>query len=618
MWRAFLHETSGNMLTDGRVSGSMVVGNNITSGTYNYTTFVTINPYLSISSGEADTYVGDNLVFTSGVNAGLSREITAVDYSGGQLRGFTVAAFPDVPVKGDTFYTQDPSVGGPGATLYVGGNFVNSPQSIVISPYETISYSAAVEDYVGKYLIFAHHANYSFGEQISEIVHNGTQLLGFKFASQFPNTPSVGDMFHLVDPEIKFVVSTLRQNIIMLGKEISNIVFESESEVGYSNCTLTLNQFASKMGRLFDTIPGMILEIVDPDGETVYTGLVYSISIDGVNATINAMSVLDVNSWIYVSDIVYPETHTELKTDGSPLDTTPRKTTTPEIIRDLLKFNPYLRMNSSGYSIDPRSFYQNIATMDTKSWTKQQNDNLLSGIGPRDWSNGDYTIADIINELLEMGFYGGRDESGNNIEGDTVVVQVYNHLVPTLRVLSRKPNVSDAKWFISSDNFKQGYEGLKLDADISDTEVAVYASYNTSDGQTLRSVTTFNINLIRKFGLKGTTFTSKEGDLGSVLNSVYATKNDKSVIGGPGSITLTGQIKGKRGHSAVPIWRIKAGDIVAFEGKIGNTFLFRSHDSTPGIFVVGSTSYDVANGTMTVTAHKPRKYRDIFNAAIKL
>lgn len=535
----------------------------------------------------------------------------------------------------------------------------NSRDRIAIYPqlaYPTLA--KAESRWIGRTVIFdsiandgvAEHPNNGFGEVVERPLwkfdnpaNNRTndgpgKIYGLAFANRFPvslanartnrthylyvayrNTAQFDEGKTGGDVILGWQVAMppLFEIVIDFDKEIENIVFETDINTGYSNATLTLNQNSKKIPNLYNEAVGRMLEIFDPYGSTVYQGIVHSVSLSGENAVVSSISFSDTFSWYYLRDFGWPE-----------------DTKITQAIREIVATNNYLNYYDMYSSIDPgipdnigdeyaivRQMHtstnpisypilNNTQTAQYYPWSSFAD----AKIGAKEFNKADTTAKDALNEILSLGFYG----TFKNTEGNKVALQIWNNGIPRLRIIPRQPKYEDINFLITKNNFAYGFEGLSMETNISDMDTLTYTTYNSSDGEQLRSASAFNYELFRRFGFKGEIYRSNGGLDGELANAATALTKDKSQISTSGSITLTGLLRGKRGHSSIPLWKLKAGDVIAFDFSLSNaTNLYKNSQSSPGIFTVGSTSYNVASNTITITNHVPALWRDLFDAGIK-
>lgn len=482
------------------------------------------------------------------------------------------------------------------------GTINNNIDQMVIDPHIAYATRAAAQAaYVGKHVIFDEGNNNKYGEVISDVLYSSGYLRGFVFASNFSVAPMAGTRFHILSPAYNiFRFKGKNAGMVHFDKEIQNITFETDINIGYSKATVQLNQLSAKVGRIYNEMVGKILEIIDPTGVCVYYGLVYSTSISAESASISATSFMDTFSWYYLRDIIWPA--------GTQI---------AQAFKDVVSTNPYLNYVDQYSSIAPGPTTGTLYTLSSTqygSYKPWANYGALAEIGPLEFDDAEYTAQEILDRLLENGFLGTGANSGMK-----VALQVWNEGIPTIRAYPRVPPISSVQYGIQQNNFKYSYEGLNLLSDLSDTESQVYTSYTDEDGERFRAASVYDITLTRRFPFKGELFTAELDTQGTLFNAMQAIKLDKSQVGGPGSITLTGKVRGHVGTPSVPVWKLKAGDVASFDFSLSQVSnLYRSYDSSPGVFIIGSTSYDVASQAMTITNYQNVLWRDLFNARIRV
>lgn len=491
-------------------------------------------------------------------------------------------------------------------------------------PYSYTSREEADSKWAGRLIIFNTGPNAGYGETVAKTMWNEAtkKVQGVVLSNRLKEKPVNGNIVHVVYQDTtnqenvyeqidgqRGVTTKSYQTITDFDNEIDNISFETEVDKGYSKATIELNSYSSKLGNLYSEAIGKILEIYDPYGMVVYYGLVYSVSLTGRGATLNAMSLMDTFSWYYLREFSWPA-----------------DTKITQVLRDIVSTNVLLNYYYGYSSIDPGvgATLSTIVTtapggcttpwynyLTCRTWASYADAKL----GAKEYTQEDRTAKEILDEVLAMGFYGTPEAT----EGYKVALQVWANGIPRLAIIPRAPARSDVKYLITPRNFNLGLDGLSIESDLSEAESIVYTTYNDEEGEQLRAASAINYELYKRFGPKGVVYRSSGDSEAELLNAMFALSKDKSQITSPGSMTLVGNLRGGYGHPYVPVWRIKAGDIVAFDFSPSNaTNMYRNAVSSPGIFIVGSTSYSTSANSVTITNYTPAKWREIFNAGIEM
>lgn len=468
---------------------------------------------------------------------------------------------------------SDPIRVGSNTTETVGGgsmNLINDQTHIVIDPYNDDP-----NTWEGMYVLFVSGNNARVAAQISTVYRDdsGSDICYLELDRRLPYVPSAGDYLMIFGKHPFGSVALSHGEIISLDKEIDDVTWSTDVDNGYVFCDVTLNEHANHLGRAFSYMMGRHFVLEDVYGRTCFTGIVTAIDINGYGGRLSATGLRKTFEWYLLEDAAYGDT-----------------ITSTEILRDVASTNPFLLYSS--YGIDP---------LDT--WKTAQISGSIS-VGPRDYTQSQYTAHQILDEILSLGYYGLTD--------DKVVIQVWDNMYPVMRVIKRTVGDSDTRYMIPASAFESNFKGFGLQTDVANTEGMTYATYTDENGEANVSAISVNLNILQTFGYRNKVYSVNGENEGEALASAAAASMDRSTFGGPGSLTLHGYVKAKHGLAMVPVHYIRAGDVIKIESNVGYTSLYRNQNINLGFFTVGSTSYQASSGLMTITIAEIPPVRDFF------
>lgn len=429
--------------------------------------------------------------------------------------------------------------------------------------------------WVGGHIIFSSGALKNSGGQIASEVKSGTTLLAVTLAEQLPYAPTAGDTFWMV--RRSGTLSVGNAAIVDLTPYVDNVTFATDIDLGFENATITLNQNAKSLSRIFSQYIGRYVEIQDVLGRRCYSGVLTVASIQGWGGSITAIGHRATFNWFDI---------------GNTYDTTATNTI-PKILRDICALNPFISTNV--FNIDRGDTLHTAQT-------------AVGGIGPRDWSKNFTKSSDAIKEILDLGNYG--------ISFDKVALQVWHDCIASTAVISQTPITPT--YIITEANLEIAYGNVEIAGDISDTYTQVMGSYTDTTGNFIRTSSAYTYPLIPQMGFRVKEQSGNGSTAALAMAVVLATREDKKYIVAPGSIKISGNVKRASAANHLPCYAIKAGDVVALEANIGASSLYRNEIASPLLLTVGHTSYSSSDNSITLTATDWPLKSDLFMSRIKV
>lgn len=379
------------------------------------------------------------------------------------------------------------------------------------------------------------------------------------------------------------------QNIpsLTIDREITNITFNSEINSGYSDASIELGNIVNYLGPLVNNLIGKIAEIYTTSGDLVWMGMITNVTLDQLSSTIGCTGIRRTVDWFYMPTYIRDQT-----------------VTAPEFIRDVVEFAPWLKYEPG--AIDT---LENVNSVTEGVWHKAQKALSTEGIGPIVYGEGEATLGQALEEVLARGYEAMPPPRNQN----KVVLQCWNDFVPRIKEVVRNPTYADVKYWIPNTAIQANYAGMNYVSDINDTYTSTFAMYqHEASGSTLPTPRAVDLNLLIYYKLRKEQIFSGAINLGEYLNIIQVATKDKTKISGPGSITIKGDVKGNGGGGTlIPSYFIRAGDVIGVEGGVSSYPPHESTYSNPVMFVVGSTSYNAQDDTLTITIDEVSPIRDL-------
>ena len=457
----------------------------------------------------------------------------------------------------------------------------NTLKRIVLNPEQDVT----VNSWLGKHVIIRDPGggNHMLGDVVATehtiIDGSATYLYAIEFASELPTYPVQTNKLDIYDTYggIASYQDHVGHFYGQLEEEISDIVFETTIEDGFSRCTITLNDRAKYFSRLASELPSLYIQVFDPQGAGVYSGIIISTSFTGSGGVIEATSIKSTLGWKHANiDAVFEDY------------------TSAAVLREIVQMGSWINYNSRPMT---NSYWEGVQSV--IDW---------------DWTDGSYTILDIMNDVLKIG-YPDTDSTG-----DFVAVQIWENAIPMLKVFPRYPDMDEVDWLIGADNFGANMDKVSFESGLDQVDSMMYSEYTDENGETLQTTSAYTPHYLMKFGVKDEIHNVSANSKSIVTSSLYAAKKEREYLGRPGSINVIGNVKSSSGYRVIAPYLIRSGDIVGIEGQldIASSSTYKSRDESTGIFVVGSTSYSASSGELTITAKQPLSYRELYNTRISL
>lgn len=416
-----------------------------------------------------------------------------------------------------------------------------------------------------------------------------------------------GSEFIIIKQNEDVVPLVSSQGIVDLRRYISDMTWTTDIRMGYDTATIELNESASILGRYYSYFLGQNLEISDIYGNICWNGIITSVYIDGGGGRIDAVGYKHTMEW-FRFDKIYaaPSEGWSISIPGP---------TSSQILHDVTLMNPYIKRfftslaspSSSGTHWGIKGY---TASGTGESWPDAQlAETSYIGLDEIDFSDGSFKCSDAIESVESFG-YAYPNETG--FAKDSVFVQCWRDGYCSIKRVRKEPTVLVPDYIISRKNLQANNRGVEIAGDINNIVTETYVMYTESDGESNVSSSTYNTNLARKYGMR---LRIESTDFGPSLAALIgrAATDDKSLVIGIGSVQLVGKVKGGRGQlNNVPVYLLKAGSIVEFEQNIGHASLYRNKEGTPGIFYIGSTSYTMSSGQLSITPAETLSAVDMF------
>lgn len=427
-------------------------------------------------------------------------------------------------------------------------------------------------------------------------------------------------MLNVIDASTRFIIvlqdettnSAPSSNAIDLRQYIDNMTWSTSIDKGYDTATIELNESASNLGKYYSYFLGQNVEIIDIYGNICWNGLITSIYIDGGGGRIDAVGYKKTMEWFRFDKIYVPETNWSSTVPGP---------TSSQVFHDAMLMNPYTRkiFINDGTSNIPRNWaikgfvYDADGLPTGASWPDSQlSATSYVGLDQLDFSDGSFKCSDAIQTVESFG-YAYTNEAGVLFDKDTVYLQFWNDgFARVLRVRKNPRLVMVPDYIITKKNTKNGNRGVEISGDINDIITETFVIYNDAEGGQNVSSSTYNAAMALKYGMRLRIETSDFGpELANLIT--LAANADKNLVVGIGNVTISGNVKGGGGGmNNLPVYMMRAGRIVEFEDNIGHGSLYRNANGTPGIFYIGSTSFNTSSGELTLTPAVTLSAVDLF------
>lgn len=430
----------------------------------------------------------------------------------------------------------------------------------------------------------------------------GSEYKIFKFSSTTEPQIEASD-FHTID----------------LRRHMASVNFTSSIDVGYDTATISLNESASSLGKYYSYMLGQNITICDIWGNVCWDGIVVSTYMDGGGGRIDAIGFKHTFQW-FRFDQVY------LRSNGAWPDRTKLSDrtqtvaggpTSPYVLIDVMKANPYIKQLSDAqvnkYVLNV-PFNPSIPNDTTNSnWPDLQGttgdfwDDLQlavtsnNGLDELDFSSGSYKCSDAIATIERFGFYGEEGVTGG-FSDDTMYLQCWAEGYCRVIRVHHQPDQLQPDIIIPRAAVSKDYQGVEIAGDINDLVTESYVIYNDAEGNQLVSQSTYNPKYLERYGVRTLVQTGDipNATLAAVISNI--SRSDHGLVVGIGNVQVTGNVKGYGGQQRnIPNYLIRAGRIIQFEENLGFASLYRNRNGIPGIFYVGSASYDSTTDTMTLT-----------------
>ena len=428
--------------------------------------------------------------------------------------------------------------------------------------------------WVGGHLIFSTGTNYYLGSTIGTEYKTGNTLTGVDLSTNLEFAPTDTDTFLLVR---KNGYVSYDSNIIDISTYVENIQFDTNIDLGFDKCQITLNQRISALTRIFTQFVSMNVQVYDTQGRRCYSGIVSNVDIDGWGGSIQAYGYGATFSWFD-----FPAYY-----DASPSNTSTK------ILKDICNANPFISKYTLGIDRD--------GTWDTQQYA-------VGGIGPLDFLLNSGKCSDAIKEVIVLGDYPNTFNK--------VALQVWHDGIPVVKKYTRSPTKAD--YTINESNLGFGYDGVGITGDVSNAHTMVSNTYQDGNGKTLVTPSAYNLNLLHMIGLRSTKLSGSSTFASLAAAVVGASRQDKSYIAGVGTIKVHKHVKHGSGFGSIPPYLMRAGDVVAIEGNVASSSLYRNRVSSTSIFTIGHTSYDYSADVINITPMENPLVTDLYDARVKI
>lgn len=413
-----------------------------------------------------------------------------------------------------------------------------------------------------------------------------------------------GTIRFVVFKEFDSLTPGIADDAIDLRRYISQMTWSTAIDKGYDTATIELNESASNLGQYYSYLLGQNIEIIDIYGNRCWNGLVTNIYVDGGGGRIDATGYKKTFEWFRFDKLyIAPE---------GGFDVDERGPTSSQVLHDATLFNPYMKHifldqnDPSGTSINwgTKGFvdgngYTGMSYDADKSWPRAQHiETSYVGLNELDFSDGSFKCSDAI-EAVESFGYAYTNET--DFDADTMHFQCWaDGYVRVIRV-KKDPSTLTADYVISRKNVRSNYRGVEISGDINDIVTEVYVIYTDENGENLVSSSIYNSDLLTEYGARVRVQTTDFGPELSFLVA-QAARADKNSLIGLGNVDIQGNVKAGGGSmNNLPCYLMKAGMVAEFEDNIGHGSLYRNRSGTPGIFYIGSTSFNTSTNTMSVS-----------------
>lgn len=431
---------------------------------------------------------------------------------------------------------------------------------ITLSPVLTV---VSPESYIGSYVVVIGGLNNRYGSVIQEIDYTGSDIstiwvydiIPFDFASD----AGVPEYVALLTPNYNRRYDIGR--IISVDEFITRCTTESDIEVGYSKCAISLSRNAlSKLGgiELLDwdvTITdeygilwrGYVVDIAVNESEISITGTGYRTKLDGVYYT-----------GYY---------------DSEPVNTT------PTIIRDILSLVPDIEQNNDA-SIDRDNVIYDLQY-------------ASGGIGPIDFSQTPAKASECIRNVLSLGAF--------DDDFSPIYLQFWG-TIPELVTINRSPVFDDVVYEIDS-CFVPEKRKTEYTSSLDALFTGVFSVYNDFSGAQLETPRLYDLQNLIKYGILEKNLSGGSKSLEEADIHLNVSLDDVVDSVATGNVTVDGLVRMSGSGFRVSSAHIRAGDVIFVPEIIGNTAIARDINRGYEIFRVGNISCDLIGGTASITPY---------------
>lgn len=453
----------------------------------------------------------------------------------------------------------------------------------------------------------------------------------FTLATPLSQAPLPGTTYAIVKREDPPLESVFGVDCFDLRRFIKDITWSTSIDVGFDTATISLNDSASIMGKFFTMTLGQSIEIYDVWGNFCWGGIVAGVYVDESGGRIECIGYKRTFDWFRFERAYLPISTTFGFVEGDP------GPTTTQVLQDVAKANPYIKRNAlwklDGQIRESISFnnealpstnfpYEpNIQAGNGDIFSSQQlvTTNYI-GLGELDFSDASYKCSDVINFVEQFGYYQNHPKSlVPGVSRDSIKVQCWRNGVMEIQRIFSGNAILLPDYRISRKSVKNSYADVEISGDILDVNTETYVIYTDADGVQQISNSYYDYGLIRRLGVRSLAASSSvPPELANIM--AQNSRWDKSLLVGIGTMQIVGHVKragmapvaGVNGGSYnyktvggqgsnIPSYLMKAGRVVEFEENIGLASLYKNSKGVPGIFYIGSTSFNASSGITTIT-----------------
>ena len=403
---------------------------------------------------------------------------------------------------------------------------------------------------------------------------SGNDLLGVGMGEPLTSAPVTGTTFILFRNNTNGV--QFEDKTYQIGKHISDISWSTDIDKGYDSCTIQLEKFTSIIN-IYSELVGMNIVIEDEKGHRCFDGLIVDCSFNANGGSISCVGYFSTFAWYH-----YNKAYNSDATN-----------TSTKMLREICASNPY--MSKYLYAIDRGNLWD----------TAQQS---INGIGPINFGESEINQEEAIKRILELGEY------GNSL--NAVKLLIYNYCIPRTMVIPKTPTTYD--YVIGRKNYAFDHTGFNMKSSVGDTASLVYSTYQDTDNVSWQTPYAVNLPILLKFGARRKSISSSsQNGIAEASAIVRVANNDFDDLIIADSYNLSGYVSKNGTNLQVPVYYIKAGDIVKIETSYGYETVWRNQIMNSVSFVVGHTDYSASSGILQLTSISNPKMSEIFAARLK-